>query len=150
MEAMTDEVEEAARALMAKVEDLGGAVAAIETGFQKNEIEQTAYRVAQEIEAGTRVVVGVNKYVTPADERYDPLRVDPTIEEEQAKRLAALRAERSADDVRRALDDLRRAANSDSNVLYPMRDALAARATVGEVCHALREIWGSYTPVAAF
>jgi len=150
MEAMTDEVEEAARALMAKVEELGGAVAAIETGFQKNEIEQTAYRVAQQIEAGTRVVVGVNKYVTPADERYDPLRVDPTIEEEQAKRLAALRAERSADDVRRALDDLRRAANGDSNVLYPMRDALAARATVGEVCHALREIWGSYTPVAAF
>src|SRR4051795_5579747 len=98
-EGMTAEVEAAARELMGRVEELGGAVAAIEAGFQKGEIERTAYRVAQEIDDGSRVVVGVNKFVTPADERYEPLRVDPTIEEEQAKRLAALRAERSADDV---------------------------------------------------
>jgi len=154
VESMTDEVEEQALALMARIEDLGGAVAAIERGFQKNEIEQTAYTTAQQIESGERVVVGVNKYVTAQDERYEPLRVDPTIEEEQAKRLAALRAERSADDVRRALDDMRRVAEapsaSDDNVLYPIRAALAARATVGEVCNALREVWGRYTPVTAF
>jgi methylmalonyl-CoA mutase, N-terminal domain len=150
VEAMTDQVEEQALALMARVEELGGAVAAIEVGFQKNEIEQTAYRTAQEIESGERVVVGVNSHVTPADERYEPLRVDPTIEEEQAKRLTALRAERCADDVRRALDELRRAADGSDNVLYPMRDALAARATVGEVCHTLREVWGSYTPTTVF
>jgi methylmalonyl-CoA mutase N-terminal domain/subunit len=156
IEAMTDEVEAGARELMTRIEDLGGAVAAIEQGFQKNEIEQAAYRTAQEIESGKRVVVGVNNYVTPADERYEPLRVDPAIEEEQAKRLAALRADRSAQDVTRALDALRRVAEgraaegSDDNVLYPMRDALAARATVGEVCTALREVWGSYTPVTAF
>jgi methylmalonyl-CoA mutase N-terminal domain/subunit len=156
VESMTDEVEEQARALMAKVEELGGAVAAIEHGFQKNEIEQTAYRTAQEIESGARIVVGVNNYVTPADERYEPMRVDPAIEEEQAKRLATLRADRSSEDVRRALDELRRvaerpsaadaAAGEDGNVLYPMRTALAARATVGEVCNALREIWGRYMP----
>jgi len=150
VESLTDEVEGAARELMAKVEELGGAVAAIETGYQKGEIEKAAYRTAQEIESGEQVVVGVNKYVTPADERYEPLQVDPTIEEEQAKRLAALRAERSADDVTRALDDLRRAAEGSDNVLYPMRAALAARATVGEVCHALREIWGTYRPANAF
>jgi methylmalonyl-CoA mutase, N-terminal domain len=150
VEAMTDEVEAAARELMARVEELGGAVAAIESGFQKNEIERTAYRVAREIDDGTRVVVGVNKFVTPADERYEPLRVDPTIEEEQAKRLAALRAERPADEVQRALDALRRAAEGSDNVLYPMRDALRARATVGEVCHALREVWGVYQPADAF
>jgi methylmalonyl-CoA mutase, N-terminal domain len=150
VEAMTDQVEEQALALMARVEELGGAVAAIEVGFQKNEIEQTAYRTAQEIESGERVVVGVNSHVTPADERYEPLRVDPTIEEEQAKRLTALRAERCAADVRRALDELRRAADGSDNVLYPMRDALAARATVGEVCHTLREVWGSYTPTTVF
>jgi len=154
VESMTDEVEEQALALMAKVEDLGGAVAAIERGFQKSEIEHTAYTNAQQIESGERVVVGVNAYVTPADERYEPMRVDPTIEEEQAKRLAALRAERSADDVRRALDEMRRIAEApatgDDNVLEPMRAALAARATVGEVCNALREVWGSYTPVTAF
>jgi methylmalonyl-CoA mutase N-terminal domain/subunit len=136
---------------MAKVEELGGAVAAIEQGFQKNEIEGAAYRTAQQIESGDRVVVGVNKFVTPADERYEPLRVDPAIEEEQAKRLAALRADRSDAEVSRALDELRRAAEgSEDNVLYPMRAALAAKATVGEVCHALREVWGRYTPTTGF
>jgi methylmalonyl-CoA mutase N-terminal domain/subunit len=133
------------------VADLGGAVAAIEQGFQKNQIEQAAYSTAQQIESGDRVVVGVNKFATPADERYEPLRVDPAIEEEQAKRLAALRADRADGEVTRALDELKRAAErTDDNVLYPMRTALAARATVGEVCHALREIWGSYTPTTGF
>jgi methylmalonyl-CoA mutase N-terminal domain/subunit len=134
---------------MAKVEDMGGAVAAIEQGFQKREIEQAAYTTAQQIENGSRVVVGVNKHQVPADERYEPLRVDPAIEEEQAKRLTALRADRSADDVARGLDTLRRAAEGNENVLYPMRDALRARATVGEVCNALRDVWGVYTPADA-
>jgi methylmalonyl-CoA mutase, N-terminal domain len=150
VEAMTDEVETAARELMQRVEDMGGAVAAIEQGFQKGEIERTAYRTAQEIDAGERVVVGVNKYVTPADERYAPLRVDPAIEEEQAKRLTVLRSDRSAADVTRALDELRRSAERSDNVLYPMRDALAARGTVGEVCNALRDVWGVYVPSDAF
>jgi len=150
VESMTDEVEEQARLLMGKVEGLGGAVAAIEAGFQKNEIEQTAYRTAQQIDGGDRVVVGVNRYVVADDERYEPMRVDPAIEEEQAKRLTALRADRSSADVTRALDELRRAATGTDNVLYPMRTALAARATVGEVCNALREVWGTYVPRAAF
>jgi methylmalonyl-CoA mutase N-terminal domain/subunit len=149
MEAMTDEVEAAALTLMTRIEDLGGAVAAIERGFQKGEIEQTAYRTTQEIDAGSRVVVGVNKFVTPDDERYEPLRVDPAIEEAQAKRLTTLRADRSAADVAQALDDVRRAGEGTDNVLPPMREALRARATVGEVCNALREVWGVYTPVAA-
>jgi methylmalonyl-CoA mutase N-terminal domain/subunit len=146
MEAMTDEVESAALELMAKVEELGGAVAAIERGFQKGEIERTAYRTAQEIDSGERVVVGVNSSVIPNDEIYEPLQVDPAIESQQADKLAALRKDRSTDDVNRALDDLRRAAEGTDNVLPPMRTALAARSTVGEVCHALREIWGVYTP----
>jgi methylmalonyl-CoA mutase N-terminal domain/subunit len=146
VESLTDEVEAAALELMARVEELGGAVAAIERGYQKGEIERTAYRTAQQIDDGSRVVVGVNNYVTPADERYEPMRVDPAIEEEQAKRLVALRAERSSEQVSRALDDLRRAGEGTDNVLYPMRDALRARATVGEVCGALREVWGVYEP----
>jgi methylmalonyl-CoA mutase, N-terminal domain len=150
VEALTDEVESAAAELMTRVEEMGGAVAAIERGFQKGEIERTAYRTAQEIDAGSRVVVGVNKFLTPADERYEPMRLDPAIEEEQAKRLTQLRADRSADDVRRALDDLHRAATGSDNVLYPMHAALAARATIGEVCNALREEWGVYHPTDAF
>ncbi|HVT22449.1 MAG TPA: methylmalonyl-CoA mutase family protein [Mycobacteriales bacterium] len=146
VEALTDEVEAAAVELMQQVEDLGGAVAAIERGFQKGEIEKAAYQTAQEIDSGERVVVGVNKYAIDDDEVYEPMRVDPAIEEQQAKRLAALRADRSDADVTRALDALRRAAEGTDNVLPYMRDALAARTTSGEVCHALREVWGTYVP----
>ena len=84
---------------MAAVEDLGGAVAAIEQGFQKREIEHSAYAVAREIDAGERVVVGVNRFTIDEEEHYEPLRVDPAIEAEQAERLAKLRSER--DDRRR-------------------------------------------------
>ena len=83
MESMTDDVADAADELMARVEDLGGAVAAIEQGFQKAEIERSAYQVTREIDAGERVVVGVNKFTTPSDEPYEPLPVDPAIEQEQ-------------------------------------------------------------------
>jgi methylmalonyl-CoA mutase N-terminal domain/subunit len=149
VESLTDDVEAAALELMAHVEDLGGAVAAIERGYQKGEIERAAYQTAQQIDAGERVVVGVNKHTLDVEESYEPMRVDPAIEAQQAERLAALRAQRSNDDVGRALDELRRAAEGTDNVLVPMRAALAARATVGEVCNALREIWGTYTPVDA-
>jgi methylmalonyl-CoA mutase N-terminal domain/subunit len=146
VEALTDEVEAAALELMQTVEDMGGAVAAIERGYQKQEIEHSAYRTAQEIDGGERVVVGVNKFAIDDDDVYEPLRVDPAIEQQQSERLAALRADRNNADVTRALDDLRRAAEGADNVLPPMREALAVRATVGEVCNALREIWGTYTP----
>jgi methylmalonyl-CoA mutase N-terminal domain/subunit len=146
VEALTDELEASAYALMGQVEDLGGAVAAIERGFQKNEIERSAYAVAQEIDAGQRTVVGLNAYLSDEDEPYEPLRVDPAIEADQVRRLEQLRAERVGDDVSRALDTLRKAADGTDNVLVPMRKALAARATVGEVCDALREVWGVYQP----
>jgi methylmalonyl-CoA mutase N-terminal domain/subunit len=149
VESMTDAVEAAALELMATIEDMGGAVAAIERGYQKEEIERSAYQTSQQIDAGERVVVGVNKYAIDDDEVYEPLRVDPAIEEQQAKRLAELRADRSDAGVTRALDALRRAAEGTDNVLPPMREALAARTTVGEVCHALREVWGTYTPAAS-
>jgi methylmalonyl-CoA mutase, N-terminal domain len=150
VEAMTDEVEAATVGLMEQVEGLGGAVAAIEVGFQKQEIERAAYAVAKEVDAGDRVVVGVNRFTIDGEEAYQPLRVDPAIEEEQRKRLAALRADRPADEVTRTLNALRRAAEGADNVLYPMRDALRARATVGEVCHALRDVWGTYRPPDLF
>jgi methylmalonyl-CoA mutase, N-terminal domain len=150
VEALTDEVDAQARELLRAVDDMGGAVAAIEQGFQKSEIERSAYDVACSIEDGSRVVVGVNRFVNPADERYEPLRVDPSIEAEQAERLASLRAERDSAEVRRALDAIRAAAEGDEVVLYPMRDALRARATVGEVCNVLREVWGTYRPADAF
>jgi methylmalonyl-CoA mutase, N-terminal domain len=150
VESLTDDIEEAALALMARVEDLGGAVHAIERGFQKSEIERSAYTIAREIDSGERTFVGVNRFTTEEDEPYEPLRVDPAIEENQVRRLESLRAARSHDDVKRTLDALRDAAAGRDNVLYPMKNALAARATVGEVCDALREVWGVYEPPAAF
>ncbi|MEU9880258.1 acyl-CoA mutase large subunit family protein [Streptomyces phaeochromogenes] len=150
IERMTDDVEAAAVDLMGRVEDLGGAVDAIEHGFQKGEIERSAYRIAQETDSGERVVVGVNRFQLDAEEPYEPLRVDPAIEARQAERLARLRAERDQPAVDLALAALKKAAEGEDNVLYPMKDALRARATVGEVCNALREIWGTYVPSDAF
>ncbi|MFC7886848.1 methylmalonyl-CoA mutase [Streptomyces sp. NPDC057376] len=150
VEKMTDDVEAAALELMGKVEDLGGAVNAIEHGFQKSEIERSAYRIAQETDSGQRVVVGVNRFQLDEEEPYEPLRVDPAIEAQQAERLARLRAERDQQTVDTALAALKKAAEGEDNVLYPMKDALRARATVGEVCNALREVWGTYVPSDAF
>jgi methylmalonyl-CoA mutase N-terminal domain/subunit len=150
VESLTDEVEAAALELMAKVEELGGAVAAIERGFQKSQIEQSAYTIAGQIDSGERIVVGVNRFTIDHDEPYEPLRVDPAIEAEQCARLAALRAERDQPLVDRWLGELRAAAEGTANVLPPMREALRARATVGEVCDVLREVWGQYTPADVF
>ena len=151
VEALTDEVEAAARELMAQVEELGGAVAAIEEGFQKNEIEKAAYRIAREIDerrADRRRASTASQSET--EEPYEPLRVDPAIEAQQAARLATLRAERDQAEVDKHLAALTEAARGSDNVLYPMKEALRARATVGEVCNALREVWGVYVPPDAF
>ena len=150
VEAMTDEIEAEVEDLMAKVEDLGGAVAAIEKGFQKGEIERSAYQIAQQIDHGERAVVGLNRYRLDEEEAYQPLRVDPAIEAEQRARLATLRGERADAEVRRTLAALQRTAAGEGNVLYPMKEALQARATVGEVCDTLREVWGRYQPAEKF
>jgi len=148
VESMTDDLESAASDLITRVEDLGGAVAAIERGFQKAEIERSAYRIARQIDDGERVVVGVNRF-TSADETdgsYQPLRVDPSIEQDQAERLARLRGARDAGQWQHRITDLKKAAAGSQNVLVPLREALRARATVGEACDALREVWGVYQP----
>jgi len=146
VESMTDDVEAAATALMQRIDDLGGAVAAIEVGFQKGEIERSAYEVALGIDNGERVVVGVNRFTIAHEEPYEPLRVNPAIEAEQKQRLADLRQRRNNDDVVRHLDALRAAASGTDNVLPPMKEALRARATVGKVSDALRDVWGTYVP----
>src|SRR5215831_1565888 len=146
IESMTNDIEQEAGRLIAKVEELGGAVAAIECGFQKTEIERSAYRIARQVDAGERVVVGVNRFAVAEEEPYQPLRVDPAIERDQAERLAALRDGRDKAEFTRRIDDLRRAAVGTGNLLYPLREALRARATVGEVCDALRDVWGVYKP----
>ncbi|GAA2885920.1 methylmalonyl-CoA mutase [Actinoplanes cyaneus] len=150
VEALTDAVEHEATTLIERVFEYGSAVDAIEQGFQKSEIEQSAYRIANEIDNGDRVVVGVNRFTSDAEEKYEPLRVDPAIEAAQAARLATLRAERDDPAVQAALADLAKAAAGTINVLPLMKEALRLRATVGEVCHTLRGVWGVYRPVERF
>jgi methylmalonyl-CoA mutase, N-terminal domain len=149
VESLTNDLEAESRRLMQAVADRGGAVVAIEQGFQKAEIERSAYQIARQIDAGERIVVGVNRFVLDEEERYEPLRVDPGIEAKQAARLAALRAGRDQAPVDAALNELRAVASGTGNVLYPMKEALRLRATVGEVCNALRDVWGIYEPTSA-
>ncbi len=146
IESMTDGVEQQATELIAQIDELGGAVAAIEQGFQKAAIERSAYQVALDVDAGSRVVVGVNKFRTEGDELYPAPWVNPALEQEQAERLARLRQARDAAAHRRGIDDLKKAADGTQNLLHPLRAALQARATVGEVCDALRDVWGVYKP----
>jgi methylmalonyl-CoA mutase N-terminal domain/subunit len=146
IESMTDDIEAAVKTLIDQVEDMGGAAAAIERGFQKAEIEKAAYAEAREIDAGERVVVGVNRFTGNGDEPYEPLRVDPANQAEQVARLTRLRAERDNAAVGRGIAALKSAAECADNVLFPLRDALRASATLGEVCDALRDVWGEYQP----
>ena len=150
VESLTNDLEQQIEELMQAVEDKGGAVSAIEQGFQKQEIERSAYEQQLKTDSGERIVVGLNKFQIDEEEPYEPLRVDPAIEAEQHARLERLRADRDNDAVNRALDGVRAAAQGSDNILYPMKEALAAHATGGEVSNALRDVWGMYSPPDAF
>ena len=147
VEALTDRIEAEAIELIDAVFAHGSAVDAIEAGFQKSEIERSAYETAKRIDSGEQVVVGVNAYTGDGDEApYQPLQVDPAIEAAQVKRLRERRAKRDGAAVADALRRLRSAAAGADNVLYPLKAALSLGATVGEVCSALASEWGRHTP----
>jgi len=144
IEALTAELEREALALIERIDDLGGAVAAIEAGFVQGEIEEAAYQFQKAVEAGDRVVVGVNAFTDESAERIELHRVDPAGEERQRERTAGVRAGRNADAAAASLAVIVETASGDGNLLPPMRDALRAHCTVGEICGALRELWGTY------
>jgi methylmalonyl-CoA mutase N-terminal domain/subunit len=131
------------------VDELGGAVDAIEQGFVQAEIEQAAFAWQQQIERGERVIVGVNRYHEDEPERVELQQIDPQAERRQLERTARVRAERNAEEAARALEAVRDAARGDANMLPPMREALRARCTVGEICEALRAEWGMYDALRA-
>src|SRR5213083_2119859 len=144
IEAMTDELEERARELIERVDELGGAVAAVEQGFVQREIEEAAFAYAQQVESGERVIVGVNRYEEHEPEPIELHRLDPEAERRQLERTARVRAERDAAAAEAAVERVREAARGEVNLLPPMREALRARCTVGEICNALREEFGMY------
>ena len=131
-------------ALIARVDELGGAVAAIEGGFQQREIEESAYATQRRIEEGAQTVVGVNAYRTSDEQKIAPFVIDPTVQEQQVARLRRVYAERDNARVGACLDAVRAAARSTTNMLPPMKEALAAYASIGEICAVLREEWGEY------
>jgi methylmalonyl-CoA mutase N-terminal domain/subunit len=144
IEALTEELEAGARELIDRIDEQGGAVAAIERGWIQSEIEESAYRYTSEIEAGERVIVGVNRFTEEESEPIELYRLDPEAERRQLERTARVRAERSSEDVERTLADVRRVAAGEDNLLVPMREALRARATIGEICETLRAEWGMH------
>ena len=144
IEALTDELEARAWELISRVDDLGGAVEAIERGFVQDEIEQSAFEWQQQVETGERVIVGVNRYLEDDTAKVELYRIDPEAERRQLERTARVRAERNAEEAARSLGAVRTVALGEGNLLPPMRDALRARCTVGEICETLRAEWGMY------
>ena len=144
IEALTDELEVKAWELIERVDDLGGAVAAVEQGFVQDEIEQAAFRWQQEVEAGERVIVGVNRFTEGDEEPIELHRIDPAAEKRQLERTARVRSERNAQEAEAAIAAVVEAARGDTNLLVPMREALRVRCTIGEICNALRDEFGMY------
>jgi methylmalonyl-CoA mutase, N-terminal domain len=144
IEALTTDLEERAWELIERIDELGGAVDAIEQGFVQREIEDAAFRYQQAVERGEAVVVGVNHYEEAEAEPIELHRLDPEAERGQLERTAKVRAERNAEKAGRTLDEVRRVARSDENLLHPMREALRVRCTIGEICDVLREEFGTY------
>ncbi|MFL5954174.1 MAG: methylmalonyl-CoA mutase, partial [Gaiellaceae bacterium] len=144
IEALTDELESRAWDLIEHVDELGGAVAAVEAGFVQGEIENAAFKWQQEVESGERVIVGVNTYAAPSEEQIELQSIDPAAEQRQLERTAGVRASRSAEETAKALAGVREAARGTENMLPPMREALRVRATIGEICGVLREEWGEH------
>jgi methylmalonyl-CoA mutase N-terminal domain/subunit len=146
VETLTTEIEQRAWEYIEKIDGMGGAVQAIEAGFYQDEIADAAYRITQGVESGERVVVSVNKFVDTEDEAVEIQTIDEAEVRKQFERVRELRASRDQPAVDEALARVKATAEGDGNLLPPMRDALKARATLGEVSDVLRGVFGEYRP----
>ena len=144
IEALTNELEERARALVEQIDERGGAVAAIEQGFIQAEIEEAAFRWNADVESGERVLVGVNRFAEAEPEEVELLRLDPESERRQIERTVRVRAERDSAAAEAALAEVGRVATGTANLLPPMREALRAQCTIGEICTVLRGEFGTF------
>jgi len=144
VERLTDQLEEAAQDYLDQIDAMGGALSAIDAGFQQRQIQEAAYRVQREVEEGERIVVGVNRFRD--DEVHTPelQRIDPAAERDQVDRVRRLRADRDNDAWQRALDRLREASDTDTNLLPLIIDAVKAKATLGEISDQLRVAFGEH------
>ncbi|HEY7723919.1 MAG TPA: methylmalonyl-CoA mutase family protein, partial [Anaeromyxobacteraceae bacterium] len=143
LERMTDEIEERAEAYLRRIDEMGGMVEAISTGFVQKEIQDAAYAWQRRVESKDQVVVGVNAY-RAEDPPVPVMRVDPALEERQVARLRAFRARRSSAAARQAVDAVREAARGTENLMPRVVAAVKAEATLGEIADAMREVFGEY------
>lgn len=147
IEALTNEIEKRASEYIEKIDQLGGAVAAIEKGYIQQEIQESSYRYQKEIESGKRILVGVNKFQIPEPPVKGLLKVDPRVREVQIKRLAELRASRDNERVKKTLAQLEKGARGEENLMPPILDCVRAYCTLGEMCAVLRKVFGEYEPI---
>jgi methylmalonyl-CoA mutase N-terminal domain/subunit len=147
VESLTDEVERLAGVYLERIDELGGAVAAIEARFMQDEIEQAAYSYAKAVDDGEKVVVGVNRFVDELHEPTEVFPIDVELQRSQVERTRRVRAERDQAAVDAALEHVGAAARGSDNLLVPMKEALRAMATLGEVSDVLRAEFGAYEPV---
>jgi methylmalonyl-CoA mutase N-terminal domain/subunit len=147
VERLTKEMEDGALAYFDAIDKMGGMVEAIERGFPQKEIAESSYRFQQAFERKEKIMVGVNAFVQENEPPIEILYIDESAAEKQIAKLAELRRTRDNDAVGRALDRLRAAARSTGNLMPPILEAVRTYATIGEMCDALREVWGEYEEV---
>jgi methylmalonyl-CoA mutase N-terminal domain/subunit len=147
VEALTSEIERGAWNYIEKIDALGGMVEAIERGYPRREIAEASYRYQMEVDRKEKIIVGVNDFVSE-EKAIETLQIDETAARQQAERLLKLRAERSGEEVARRLAALRKAAAGSENLMPHIYDAVKAYATLGEICDALRDVFGTYEEVA--
>lgn len=150
VEKLTDEIEERAWNYIKKIDDLGGAVRAIEGGYIQREIQEAAYKYQKDVESGRRTVVGINRFVVEEPQPKGLLRVDPAVRELQIEKIKRLKAERDKGKVEKALEGIRKAAGGNDNLMPYILDAVKSLATLGEICDAMRDVFGEYEPSVIF
>lgn len=144
VEALTDKIEKEAEEYIKKIDTMGGMVAAIEEGYVQSEIQNSAYKFEKELEAGNKIVVGVNKFQIKDETLKELLKINMNIQEEQIKFLNKIKSERNNDEVKSNLKDLEKAANGSDNLMPSILSAVKSYASIGEICNTLRSVFGEY------
>jgi len=147
IESLTQQLEQKASEYLAKIDDLGGAVAAIERGYLQREIQNAAYLYQREIETKERIIVGINQFTSGHEPPTDILKVNPELEDKQKRSVARVRAERDSAKAAQALKRVETAARDGSNVMPTIVDAVRSWCTLGEIADAMRRVFGEYQPV---
>ena len=148
VESLTQEIYDRAEAYIQKIDDMGGATAAIEKGYIQKEIQDSAYQYQREIEKSERIVVGLNRFQVDEEKPSNLLRVDPAVRVSQIDKLKKLKSDRDGEKVKKTLAELRVAAEGHDNLIYPILEAVKAYATLGDICDTLREVFGEYQQIS--